>query len=138
MRFTKLHGAGNDFIILDNRELNLDRERLSHMALKLCARRTSIGADGLIAVVPPARGGDFAMWFYNSDGSEGEMCGNGARCLGRYGYEKGLGGEKMVIETMSGDVTAESAFTRYVSTIRLRLSWIWISRPAGKGSTAPT
>jgi diaminopimelate epimerase len=118
MRFTKLHGAGNDFIILDNRELNLDRERLSHMALKLCARRTSIGADGLIAVVPPARGGDFAMWFYNSDGSEGEMCGNGARCLGRYGYEKGLGGEKMVIETMSGDVTAER-ITKRLYKIRL-------------------
>jgi diaminopimelate epimerase len=85
----------------------MDKDELSRISFKLCARRTSIGADGLIAVVPATHGGDFGMWFFNSDGSEGEMCGNGARCLGRYGYENRLGGEKMTIETLSGDVTAE-------------------------------
>jgi diaminopimelate epimerase len=109
MKFTKIHGAGNDFIILNNMDLSLDKEQLKVIASKLCTLRTSIGADGLIAVVPATHGGDFGMWFFNNDGSEGEMCGNGARCLGRYGYENNLcgGKEKMVIETISGDVTAE-------------------------------
>jgi diaminopimelate epimerase len=108
----KIHGAGNDFIILDNMDLKLDKAQLSKMAKKLCAQRTSIGADGLMAVVPAAHGGSFGMWFFNSDGSEGEMCGNGARCIARYGYEKGLAGESMVIETISGDVTAERVSKR--------------------------
>jgi diaminopimelate epimerase len=119
MRFVKIHGAGNDFIILDNMDLKLDKAQLSKITKKLCTQRTSIGADGLMAVVPANHGGSFGMWFFNSDGGEGEMCGNGARCLARYGYEKGLAGETMLIETISGDVTAERISKRQ---FKIRLS----------------
>lgn len=107
MQFTKMNGAGNDFIILDNMDLSISPERLSELAKKLCACHTSIGADGLMAVEPAENGGDFAMRFYNSDGSLSEMCGNGARCIARYGYENGLAGENMSIETTAGPVTAQ-------------------------------
>ncbi len=102
MNFTKMQGAGNDFIILDNREEGLSREQLSRVARTLCQRRRSIGADGLMAVVDAKSGGDYGMLFFNSDGSLGEMCGNGARCIARYGYEHGLAGEIQHIETTAG------------------------------------
>lgn len=110
MHFVKMQGAGNDFIILDNTNLSLDPDSFSRLASILCARRLAIGADGLIVVSPPEEDGDFRMIFYNSDGSEGEMCGNGARCLLRYGYEKGLAKKRtkqIRIETRSGIVTGE-------------------------------
>lgn len=105
MKFTKMHGAGNDFIIINNIEEGFPREKLGLLAEKLCRRKFSIGADGLMAVEAPEEGGDFKMLFYNSDGSLGEMCGNGARCIARYGYEKGLAGEVQNIETTAGIVT---------------------------------
>ncbi len=107
MRFVKMHGAGNDFIIIDAAAEGIDRAELPRLARKLCADRTSIGADGLMAVIPAAEGGDFGMLFYNSDGSLGEMCGNGARCICRYGYEHGLAGERQRVETTAGLVTGE-------------------------------
>ena len=93
MRFTKMHGAGNDFIIINNIEEQIPEERLGVLAKQLCAFHTSIGADGMMAVIPPKNGGDYGMMFFNSDGSLGEMCGNGARCICRWGYENGLAGE---------------------------------------------
>lgn len=105
MRFTKMHGAGNDFIIIDNTKENIPEEKLSALAARLCSRRLSIGADGLMAVCPAKNGGDYAMLFYNSDGSLGEMCGNGARCICRYGFENGLAGEVQRVETTAGLVT---------------------------------
>lgn len=105
MEFWKMTGAGNDFIILDNRSLWADSERLSRIAKELCRRRLSIGADGLMAVEPAQAGGDYKMRFYNADGSIGEMCGNGARCICRYGYEMGLAGETQKVETTAGLVT---------------------------------
>ena len=107
MRFEKMHGAGNDFIIIDAAAQGLRRESLPGIARKLCTRRTSIGADGLMAVIPAESGGDFGMLFYNSDGSLGEMCGNGARCICRYGYEHGLAGERQLVETTAGPVAGE-------------------------------
>ncbi|MCI5688029.1 diaminopimelate epimerase [Anaerovoracaceae bacterium 42-11] len=104
MKFTKMQGAGNDFIVIDNRDLNLSVEALCDLARKLCPRRLSVGADGLMAVVPPKAGGDFGMIFINADGSVGEMCGNGARCICKYGYEKGIAGASMVVETTAGPV----------------------------------
>ncbi len=89
MRFTKMNGAGNDFIILNNLEEHLDHELFPSIAQTLCHRHLSIGADGLMVVEAPAQGGDYRMLFYNSDGSLGEMCGNGARCICRYGFENG-------------------------------------------------
>lgn len=105
MEFWKMNGAGNDFIILDNRVLGASPDRLGRIALALCRRRFSIGADGLMAVEEGTQGGDFKMRFYNSDGSLGEMCGNGARCICRYGYETGLAGETQRVETTAGLVT---------------------------------
>lgn len=105
MEFWKMNGAGNDFIILDNRSMGFSQEQLRALARRLCRRRFSIGADGLIAVEQPREGGDFRMGFYNSDGTVGEMCGNGARCICRYGFENGLSGEVQRVETTAGLVT---------------------------------
>ena len=97
MRFTKMNGAGNDFIIINNLEEHITPSLVPHIARTLCHRHLSLGADGLMAVDTPRQGGDYRMLFYNSDGSEGEMCGNGARCICRYGYEKGLAGETQTV-----------------------------------------
>ncbi len=102
MKFCKMQGAGNDFILLDNRDGVIALEAMGALAKQLCARRFSVGADGLMFVQRAQGEGDFAMLFYNADGSLGEMCGNGARCLARYGYEKGLAGETQRIETTAG------------------------------------
>ena len=114
MRFTKMNGAGNDFIILNNLEERLPRDRFPAIARLLCHRHLSIGADGLMVVDTPTEGGDYRMLFYNSDGSMGEMCGNGARCICRYGYEHGLAGERQTVETMppTPDVTRRPADQR--------------------------
>lgn len=102
MNFCKMNGAGNDFIIIDNRGAGRSDEELSALAAHLCERRMSIGADGLIAVDTARLGGDFRMRFFNSDGSAGEMCGNGARCICRYGFENGLAGSVQRVETDAG------------------------------------
>ena len=105
MKFWKMNGAGNDFIILNNLEEHLPVDRLPQVARTLCERHLSIGADGLMVVDAPTQGGDYRMRFYNSDGSIGEMCGNGARCICRYGFENGLAGETQTVETTAGIVT---------------------------------
>ncbi len=102
-----MNGAGNDFLILEDLQERLDVETLSRLARKLCERHLSIGADGLMAVKGPTRGGDLKMLFFNSDGSVGEMCGNGARCICRYAYERGLAGPAQTVETTAGIVTGE-------------------------------
>lgn len=105
MRFCKMNGAGNDFLILNNIEERLPHSAFPAIARTLCHRHLSVGADGLMVVETARSDADFRMLFYNADGSEGEMCGNGARCICRYGYEKGLAGETQTIETPSGIVT---------------------------------
>ena len=107
MRFWKMNGAGNDFLILNDLEEQLPEAHLPQIARTLCHRQLSIGADGLMVVKPPRQGGDYRMLFYNSDGSLGEMCGNGARCICRYGYEMGLAGERQTVETTAGIVTGQ-------------------------------
>ena len=105
MQFWKMNGAGNDFIILNNLNEHLPQSSFPLLARTLCERHLSIGADGLMVVDAPTQGGDYRMWFYNSDGSLGEMCGNGARCICRYGYENRLAGEIQTVETTAGLVT---------------------------------
>lgn len=107
MKFWKMNGAGNDFLILDNLRERIPLAEASNLARTLCERRLSIGADGLMIVDAPTAGGDFRMLFYNADGSPGEMCGNGARCICRYGYETGLSGERPTVETPAGPVVGE-------------------------------
>lgn len=107
MHITKMHGAGNDFIIIDNFAHKFSFDELSALARRLCTQHTSVGADGLMAVAEPTRGGDYSMLFFNSDGSAGEMCGNGARCIARYGHDHGLAGDVQRVDTVSGTVIGE-------------------------------
>lgn len=104
LKFTKMHGAGNDFIIINNVEENRPIEEYGKIAKAVCHRRFSIGADGMI-VVDRSDNADFKMYFYNADGTMGEMCGNGARCIARYGYENGFSGEVQRFETTAGIIT---------------------------------
>lgn len=107
MKFWKMNGAGNDFILVNNIEERIPLDKIPGMAAVLCERHMSLGADGFMLIDRPSEGvdADYRMLFYNSDGSSGEMCGNGARCICRYGYENGLAGEVQKIETTAGVVT---------------------------------
>lgn len=97
MQFTKMHGLGNDFILVDGHE-----DDLSDIAIALCPRRTSVGADGVIAILPTDKA-DARMEIANADGSIAEMCGNGIRCFARYVYDKGLVKKpEMSVETRAG------------------------------------
>ena len=119
MKFWKMNGAGNDFILLNNLEEQLPEGSFPEIARTLCERHLSIGADGLMVVDAPTQGGDYKMRFFNSDGSLGEMCGNGARCICRYGYETGLAGETQTVETTAGIVTGKRIDRR---NYRIRLN----------------
>lgn len=105
LNFTKMNGAGNDFIVLDNRDLSIKLSKAQIEAL--CDRHRGIGADGLLAVEPAEGSADFKYRYYNADGGEAEMCGNGARCYGRFA-QRLIGGdpEKVSFETIVGDLTA--------------------------------
>ena len=104
--FWKMNGAGNDFVVVDNRDqsLQLTREQIA----TLCQRQRGIGADGLLTVEPAENGADYRMRYYNADGGEAEMCGNGARCFARFVNllnDNSL--ESTSFETMAGVITAE-------------------------------
>ena len=104
MKFWKMNGAGNDFLIINNLSGKIRPEQWPQIAQTVCERHRSVGADGLMAV-EKSDSADYKMLFFNSDGSMGEMCGNGARCICRYGYENGLAGEVQRVETTAGLVT---------------------------------
>ena len=112
MQFWKMNGAGNDIVVLNNLEEHLPADVFPQIARTLCERHLPIGADGLMVVDAPEQGGDYKMLFFNSDGSVGEMCGNGARCICRYGYENGLAGEVQTVETTAGIVTGRRVTER--------------------------
>jgi diaminopimelate epimerase len=106
LHFYKMNGAGNDFVVVDNRslDLNLSKDQIEH----LCDRHRGVGADGLLAVEPAENGADFKFRYYNADGGEAEMCGNGARCFGR--FTSALLAEMQAsvsFETIAGTLTAE-------------------------------
>ncbi len=107
MQFWKMNGAGNDFILIQDMDHRLPDEALPELARTVCERRLSVGADGMMVVRPAkAPGADFKMLFFNADGSAGEMCGNGARCVCRFGCENGLAPrEAQRVETGAGLVT---------------------------------
>jgi diaminopimelate epimerase len=93
LRFAKMTAAGNDFIVIDNRQGQV-LEPDSQWIRKLCSRRLSVGADGLLLLGKAAvAGADFAMRYFNADGSEAAMCGNGGRCLARFAVLVGVGEE---------------------------------------------
>lgn len=117
--FYKMQGTGNDFIVFDNRKYRFSPEELSRLAVQVCKPRISVGSDALMVVDEPQSTGDFRMLFFNADGTEAEMCGNGARCLARFAYEEGIAEESMTIETMAGLVPAWRENQR---TYRVRLN----------------
>ncbi len=116
MNFTKMHGLGNDYIYVDT-----SKEKVSNpaeLAVKLSDRHFGVGADGLI-LINPSEVADFEMEMYNADGSRGEMCGNGIRCVGKYVYDFGLTDKKeLSIETLAGikylDLTVEEGKVTFV------------------------
>ncbi len=104
--FTKMSGSGNDFIIIDNRQRIIPDIEPAKLAQRICCRRLSAGADGLILVEPSDRL-DFKWNFFNSDGSVAEMCGNGARCVARFANLNGIADVGMEFETIAGTIQAE-------------------------------
>lgn len=108
LHFYKMNGAGNDFVVVDNRDGALTGVLDRGTIAALCDRHRGIGADGLLAVETARDGADFRFRYYNADGGEAEMCGNGARCFGRFAAH--LTEETMprvTFETMAGRLTAE-------------------------------
>lgn len=106
LSFTKMNGAGNDFVMIDNRDLSLDLSR--EQIAMVCDRHRGVGADGLLAAEPADNGADFKFRYYNADGGEAEMCGNGARCFGRYAtrlLDKPR--EEISFETIAGTLSAK-------------------------------
>lgn len=108
--FTKISGSGNDFVVFDNRDKALGGD-LTGFVQKVCARRTGVGADGIL-LLEPGKGHDFMMRYYNSDGSEAEMCGNGARCIAYFAHTIGAAKEKMSFLAKDGPHTAEVQGTK--------------------------
>lgn len=102
--FSKYQGTGNDFIIIDNRQntVQLSTEKIND----LCDRRFGIGADGLM-LLQTANGYDFEMKYYNADGKEGTMCGNGGRCLVKFAHDNGITKTKYVFTAIDGEHEAE-------------------------------
>jgi diaminopimelate epimerase len=108
VEFTKMNGAGNDFIVIDNRFYHFSREELSGLARRYCPRRTGIGADGVLALEESSEDNvHFRMLYHNADGSIGSMCGNGARCLARYARAAGLPEPTLRFETDAGLYSAD-------------------------------
>lgn len=107
--FHKIHGNGNDFILIDNRRNILKGRSLSALAQQVCHRNRSVGADGLIVIVPPTsrRTAHFKWRFFNADGSEAEMCGNGSRCAAQFAVLRKIAPRTMVFETRAGLIHAE-------------------------------
>ncbi|MDR3071771.1 MAG: diaminopimelate epimerase [Endomicrobium sp.] len=104
--FAKFSAAGNDFILIDNRELIIKEKDCQFVAKKLCNRKYSIGADGLI-LLEKSICKDFKMKYFNSDGSHASMCGNGGRAVSRFAYDLGVANLKMAFETDAGIINAE-------------------------------
>ena len=100
MKFTKMHGIGNDYIYFNGFQEKI--EDPNALSIRLSDRHRSIGGDGIVLILP-SECADFRMRMFNADGSEGKMCGNASRCIGKYVYEKGLTGKKVItLETLSG------------------------------------
>jgi diaminopimelate epimerase len=101
MKFTKMHGAGNDYVYIDCFAQAVPSD-LSELAQKIADRRFGVGGDGLI-LIRPSESGDARMQMFNADGSESEMCGNGLRCVAKYVYDHGIARKRqLTLETGAG------------------------------------
>lgn len=122
MQFTKWHGQGNDFVIVNG--LQVEINDYAKAAVAICDRHFGIGADGLAILLPPTTSAtDFCMRIFNSDGSEAEMCGNVTRCMARYAYENGLTSKtKIRLETLAGMIVPELIFENgTIKTVRVNM-----------------
>jgi diaminopimelate epimerase len=134
LRFTKMNGAGNDFVLLDNRrgEIQLEAEQIA----RICDRHRGVGADGILLLEKAANGADFRMRYYNADGGEAEMCGNGARCFARFANKVAGAANQISFETPAGVIGAElhgESVTLQMSNpedLRLNLSLAEIDYPS--------
>ena len=111
LQFTKMHGLGNDFVLIDCRDkaVNDQLTAVSDLSKRLCHRRFGIGADQVLLLYP-SKIADFKMLIYNADGSEVEMCGNGIRCFAKYIWDRGLSGKDLLsVETAAGIIKPERA-----------------------------
>lgn len=133
MKFTKMHGLGNDFLVIDGEKVL--PEHASSLAMKWCNRYFGAGADGLVFILPSERA-DFQMRIFNSDGTEAEQCGNAIRCVCKYVYEKGyINRGKVSIETLGAGVQQAVLKTDSgtVSSVRIDMG-----EPILRGGAIPT
>ena len=122
--FVKMSGTGNDFIIIDHRTPLINLEDIPKFAAKVCRRKFSVGADGLI-LIENSDTADFKWQFYNADGSVAEMCGNGARCAARFAFMQGIAPATMRFETLAGVIEASISNTvavRMTDPLKLRMN----------------
>lgn len=105
IHFTKMHGCGNDFIIINHQDGHLDTIDLTTFIKTVCKRKFGVGANGLM-LLEKSQVADFKMRYFNADGSVGEMCGNGARCIARFAYLNNITGRQIVFETDAGNYEA--------------------------------
>jgi diaminopimelate epimerase len=127
MYFTKMHGLGNDFVVVNgfNQALPTDPTALAH---RVCDRRFGVGADGLVLILP-SESAQFRMRIFNPDGSEPEMCGNAIRCVALYAYRRGLTTDRrMEVETLAGPIRPELCFEDGKETVRVDMGRPRLSR----------
>lgn len=109
--FTKMHGLGNDFVMVDCLHGELADANLPELAVQTCDRHFGIGADGLVRILP-SQVADYRMQIWNPDGSEAEMCGNASRCFGKYLFDRKMAGDRVSVETLAGikvvDITSSN------------------------------
>lgn len=141
MRFTKMHGCGNDYIYIDGAEEHIAEEKKPELVKKLSDRHFGIGGDGVIFINPSEKA-DFEMEMYNMDGSRAEMCGNGIRCVAKFVYDKGLTDKTHISVVSCGNIKALELFTTdgKVSAVKvnmgtpvLRAADIPVALKKGKG-----
>lgn len=150
MKFTKVQGLGNDFVLVNMKEVSREEEKnltesLAELAIKICDRHFGIGADGLV-LLRPSQKADIAMQIINSDGSEAEMCGNAIRCVAKYAYERGLSDKTTLqVETAAGIMVPEliiegsavAAVRVDMGVPRLEREQIPMTGPAGRVVNEP-
>ncbi len=122
MKFTKMHGCGNDYIYINGLEEHVPQEEKPQMVKYLSDRHFGIGGDGVI-FINPSEEADFEMEMYNADGSRAEMCGNGIRCVGKYVYDKGMTSQKQISIISYGKIKYLQLETEEgkVSTVRVNM-----------------
>lgn len=120
MKFYKYHGAGNDFVLIDNRDGAISEDSKSELAVQLCDRRLGIGADGM-ALLETSDKADAKMRIFNPDGSEPEMCGNGIRCIAKHVHDNIAKKDEIAIETLAGTKTVSLSEENGVTYVRVNM-----------------